>query len=243
MDMKRVAIITGASRGLGREIALRFGLAGWRVLVNYLSGVEAAETLAGDITSSGGEAFAFRADVSDYAQVQAMVAETLSRFGRVDLLVNNAGTAWPGLLVKLREDDWDKTLDVNLKGAFNTVKAVSKTMMMQRAGHIINVSSILGIRGRAGQAAYCASKAGLIGLTKAIAVELAPRNIQVNAVLPGYMLTDMGTGASAGYRDEALSDNLLKRFSEPAEVADFIYHLSGMKAVSGQVFNLDSRII
>jgi len=241
--MNRVAIITGASRGLGRETALRFGRAGWKVVVNFSSGAKAAETLACDITSSGGEAFAFRADVSDYRQVEAMVEETISRFDRADLLVNNAGTARPGLVVKLSENDWNDMLDVNLKGAFNAVKAVSKTMMRQRSGHIINVSSILGVRGRAGQAAYCASKAGLIGLTKAIAVELAPGNIQVNAVLPGYMLTDMGSGASASYRDEALSENLLKRFSDPAEVAEFIYHLSGMTAVSGQVFNLDSRII
>jgi 3-oxoacyl-[acyl-carrier protein] reductase len=241
--MRQVVIITGASRGLGRDIALRFGCSGWSVAVNYASDAKAASKVSDEINASGGVSLLFQADVSDSPQVDGMVAGTLERFGRIDVLVNNAGIAEPGLIAKLTGEGWDRTLDVNLKGAFNTIKAVSKTMMKQRSGHIINISSILGIRGKAGQAAYSASKAGLIGLTKAAAVELAPRDIQVNAVLPGYMLTGMGTGASEKYRQEALADNLLKRFSEPAEVADFIYHLCGMKTVSGQVFNLDSRVI
>jgi len=241
--MRKVVIVTGASHGLGRAVALRFGLEGWNVAVNYFSSEEEAERASNEIIKSGGDAFAFRADVRDLSQVEAMVDATIKRWGRIDVLVNNAGVGTGGLMVKLSEATWDAVVDTNLKGAFNCIKAASKYFIKQRSGHVINISSILGVRGKTGQAAYTSSKAGLIGLTKAAAVELAPRNIQVNAVLPGYMLTDMGNTASEKAKDEALSDNLLKRYSDPAEVADFICHLAGMKAVSGQVFNLDSRII
>jgi 3-oxoacyl-[acyl-carrier protein] reductase len=172
-----------------------------------------------------------------------MAGEALSRFGRLDVLINCAGITRSSLIAKLDITEYQDVIDTNLKGCFNTIKAVSKPMMEERHGHIINISSIQGTRGNAGQAAYSASKAGLIGLTKAAAVELAPEGIQVNAVLPGYMLTDMGQNASDKAKDAALRDNLLKRYAEPDEVADFIFHLAGMKAVSGQVFNLDSRII
>ncbi|MBI5189651.1 MAG: SDR family NAD(P)-dependent oxidoreductase [Nitrospirae bacterium] len=239
----KVIIITGASRGLGREVALRFGRAGWRVVVNYAASQKAAEAVAAEVSASGGVGFAYRADVSVPDEAEGMVARTLARFGRVDVLVNNAGVARPGLIAKLSDADWDATIDANLKGPFYCIKSVSRVMLKQKAGHIVNVSSILGLRGKAGQAAYAASKAGLIGLTKAAAVELGSRGVRVNAVLPGYMLTDMGAGASGKYRAEALADNLLGRFSEPAEVADFIFHLARMKAVSGQVFNLDSRVV
>lgn len=243
MFMDKVVVVTGASRGLGREVALRFGRAGWRVVVNYKTSREAAEAVADEIRASGGDAFAYGADVSAPAEAEGMALEAVARFGRVDVLVNNAGVAKPGLVAKLAEADWDATLDANLKGPFNCIKSVSRVMLKQKGGHIVNVSSILGIRGKEGQAAYAASKAGLIGLTKAVAVEMGSRGVRVNAVLPGYMLTDMGAGASEKYRAEALADNLLGRFSEPSEVADFIFHLVGMKAVSGQVFNLDSRVV
>ncbi|MBI5695512.1 MAG: SDR family NAD(P)-dependent oxidoreductase [Nitrospirae bacterium] len=243
MNNTKVIIITGASRGLGREVALLFGRAGWRVVVNYNTLRVAAEAVAAEVSASGGVGFAYRADVSVPDEAEGMVARTLARFGRVDVLVNNAGVVRPGLVSKLSDADWDATIDTNLKGPFNCIKSVSRVMLRQKSGHIVNVSSILGLRGKAGQAAYAASKAGLIGLTKAAAVELGSRGVQVNAVLPGYMLTDMGAGASGKYRTEALSDNLLGRFSEPAEVAGFIFHLVGMKAVSGQVFNLDSRVV
>ncbi|HEX9860373.1 MAG TPA: 3-oxoacyl-ACP reductase family protein [Nitrospirota bacterium] len=241
--MNKAVLITGGSRGLGREVALTFGRAGWGVVVNYITNDLAADDVSKAIGASGGEALMFNADVSVYPEVERMVKAAIERFGRIDVLVNNAGIVRAGLIAKLTEQDWDLSMDTNLKGAFNTTRAVSRIMMKQRAGHIINIASILGVRGKAGQAAYSASKAGLIGLTKATAVELAPRGIQANAVIPGYMLTGMGAGASQKARDEALSDNLLKRFNDPDEVAGFIFHLAGMKSVSGQVFNLDSRMM
>jgi 3-oxoacyl-[acyl-carrier protein] reductase len=241
--MRKSVIVTGASRGLGRAVALKFGREGWNVVVNFLASKESADEAAHEIIESGGDAFTLKADVRSYPDTEAMAAEALDRFGRLDVLVNCAAVTRPSLIPKLNNDELQYVIDTNLKGCFNTIKAVSRTMMKQRSGHIINISSIQGVRGKAGQAAYAASKAGLIGLTKAAAVELAPRGIQVNAVLPGYMLTDMGLNATDKERDAALNDNLLKRYSEVGEVADFIYHLAGMKAVSGQVFNLDSRII
>ena len=243
MMERKTVIITGASRGLGKEIALRFGRAGWGVLVNYLNSREAAEAVVSEITHTGGDAQISKTDVREYPSVKAMADAATARWGRVDVLVNNAGVGTGGLLLKLKEETWDEVMDTNLKGAFNCTKAISGLMLRQRAGHIINIGSIVGIRGKTGHAAYAASKAGLIGLTKATATELAPRGIQANCVLPGYMLTDMGEGASEKAREDALADNLLKRYSDPAEIADFFYHLAGMKAVSGQVFNLDSRII
>jgi 3-oxoacyl-[acyl-carrier protein] reductase len=241
--MRKAVIVTGASRGLGRAVALKFGREGWNVIVNFFASREKAEETVRGITNSGGDAFSIKADVRSYPEVEAMAAEALSRFGRLDVLINSAGITGSSLIIKLDAEGFQGVLDTNLKGCFNTIKAVSRPMTKQRSGHIINISSIQGVRGKAGQAAYAASKAGLIGLTKAAAVELAPRGIRVNAVLPGYMLTDMGAGASDKAKDEALRDNLLKRYSEPGEVADFIFHLAGMNAVSGQVFNLDSRII
>jgi len=240
---RKAVIVTGASRGLGKEIALTFGRYGWGVLVNYMNSREAAQAVAVQIIDAGGDALAFKTDVRDYSTVKEMIDAAIARWGRVDVLVNNAGTGIGGLILKLKEDAWDEVIDTNLKGVFNCTKAVSGLMLKQRAGHIINIGSIVGLRGKTGHAAYSASKAGLVGLTKAAAIELAPRGIQANCVLPGYMLTDMGEGASEKAREDALSDNLLKRFSDPAEVAEFIYHLAGMNAVSGQVFNLDSRII
>ncbi len=240
--MRKVIIVTGASSGLGRAVALRFGREGWGVLINYLSSKGTAEATALEILSSGGDGFAYRADVREFKQVEAMVAGTIARWGRVDVLVNNAGTGAGGLMMKLTDQVWDDVMDTNLKGPFNCIKAASGYFLKKRTGHIINIGSIIGVRGKAGHAPYAASKAGLIGLTKAAAVELAPR-VQVNAVLPGYMLTEMGEDASEKTKEDVLRDNLLKRYSDPAEVADFIYHLAGMQAVSGQVFNLDSRVI
>ncbi len=240
---KRVVLVTGASRGLGREIAMRFGRAGEKVVVNYVKRRSEAETVADEIGRNGGEAVPFQADVKVAAEVEAMIKSTEKRFGALDVLVNNAGITKDGLLVCMTEQDWDAVMDTNLKGAFLCIRAVSEIMSKQQNGHVINVSSISGVQGREGQANYSASKAGLIGLTRACARELGRSNIRVNAVLPGYIATDMGEKVSDVIYQRVLKENTLNRVSDPKEVADFIYHLSLMNNVSGQVFNLDSRIV
>jgi len=240
---KRVVIVTGASRGLGREIAIRFGRAGERVVVNYITHRSDAESVADEIGRNGGEAVPFQADVKVAAEVEAMIKSIEKRFGALDVLVNNAGITKDGLLVRMTELDWDAVMNTNLKGPFLCIRAVSEIMSKQQNGHVINVSSISGVQGREGQANYSASKAGLIGLTQACARELGRSNIKVNAVLPGYIATDMGEKVSDVIYQRVLRENALNRVSDPEEVADFIYHLSLMNNVSGQVFNLDSRIV
>lgn len=238
----RVVIITGASRGLGKEIALRFGRAGERVVVNYMDRAEEAQYVSGEIVRSGGDAFPFRADVRVPSDVDVLLNRTLEQWGRVDILVNNAGLTKDGLCVRMSEQDWDDVIETNLKGPFLCIRAAAKVMMKQREGHIINIASINGVQGREGQANYTASKAGLIGLTKAAAKELGRFNIKVNAVLPGYLPTEMGAEISDSIKDRILNENALGRVSDPGEVADLIYHLTFMNNVSGQVFNLDSRV-
>lgn len=240
---KRAVIITGASRGLGRETALRFGRAGDRVAVNYLKHEAGAKEVVDRIAQSGGEAFACRADVRNAADIDSLVSQVLGRWGRVDVLVNNAGLTRDGLAIRMAEEEWDDVLDTNLRGAFLCIRAAAKVMMKQHEGHIINISSIVGVQGREGQANYAASKAGLIGLTRTAAKELGRFNVKVNAVLPGYLPTDMGTELSDSIKDRILKENALRRVSDPKEVAEFISQLSVMNNVSGQVFNLDSRII
>lgn len=239
---KRVIIITGASRGLGRAIALRFGRAGERIVINFLRNEGNAATIADEIHRAGGEALPIKADVRDAEAVEGMIGETVKRWGPVDVTVNNAGLTRDGLLLRMPEKDWDDVLDTNLTGPFHTMRAVSKIMMKQRNGHIINIASIAGLQGREGQANYSASKAGLVGLTMAAARELGRHDIKVNAILPGYIKSDMGAGVSDTVRERLLRENVLGRTNEPEEVAEFIFRLSLMKNVSGQVFNLDSRI-
>jgi len=238
---KRVVIVTGASRGLGKEIAIKFGKAGERVVVNYIKCESDAQTVVEEIVRFGGEAVTFRADVKVAAEVEAMIMSTLNLFGTLDVLVNNAGITKDGLLVSLKEQDWDSVIDTNLKGSFLCMRAALKSM--NHNGHIINIASISGMQGREGQANYSASKAGIIGLTKACAKELGRSNIKINAVLPGYIRSNMGEQVSDRIYEHILKENVLGRVSDPKEVADFIYHLSLMNNVSGQVFNLDSRIV
>jgi 3-oxoacyl-[acyl-carrier protein] reductase len=240
---KKVVIVTGASRGLGKVIALAFGRAGCRVVVNFLKQEQEAGEVAEEIARSGGEAIPFRANVSSSADVELLVAGTVERWGRVDVLVNNAGLTRDCLCVRMPEQDWDDVINTNLTGPFLCVRAAAKAMMKQRAGHVINISSIVGAQGREGQANYSAAKAGLIGLTKAAAKELGRFNIKVNAVLPGWLPTDMGEEISESIRSRILAENTLGRISDPKEVADFIVHLASTSNVSGQVFNLDSRVL
>jgi 3-oxoacyl-[acyl-carrier protein] reductase len=242
-DKRRAVIITGASRGLGKEMALRFGEAGDRVVVNFLSRSQDADAVVSLIAERGGEAIACRADVRNPAHVDAMVHDTVKRWGTVDVLINNAGIVRDALVLRMPEEDWDDVINTNLSGAFHCIRAVSQVMTRQRYGQIISISSFVGDQGREGQANYSASKAGLIGLTKACAKEFGHWHINVNAVLPGYIPTDMGDTVPDAVLDRILRENTLYRISDPKEIAEFVYRLSHMKNVSGQVFNLDSRII
>ncbi len=234
-----VSLITGSSRGLGKAAALAFAANGYSVAVNYRERREAAEDVASLIDDSA----VFQADVGNVDEVKNMVDAVIEKWGRVDVIVNNAGLTKESLLIKTTEDDFDSALNINLKGPFNIIHAAGRQMMKQKFGHIINISSYVGVKGGKGLSAYSASKAGLIGMTKTAARELARYNVMVNAVLPGFMLTDMGNDANEKARDSALHDSLIKEFSDPGEVAKFLCVLTQMKGVTGQVFNLDSRVV
>jgi 3-oxoacyl-[acyl-carrier protein] reductase len=238
MDRAKTALVTGGSRGLGAEVSVALGRAGYKVAVNYRAGASLAEEVA---TRTGPAAVALKADVADAAQVEAMAEAIARRWGRLDVLVNNAGITRDALLPRLSEEDWDKAIRVNLKGCFNTARALAPLMRGSGGGHIVNVSSRSGLSGNAGQAAYSASKAAILGLTKSLAAELGEYYVRVNAVLPGYMPTDMGGGSPAAM-ERAMKESLLGRLSEPAEAASFIVWLAGTRGITGQAFCLDSRL-
>lgn len=238
---KRIIMITGASRGLGRALALRFGSQDTAVVINYHERKKEAEDVAKKIKKNGGEALTCQADVSISGEVERMVEETLTRWRRVDVLINNAGVTTEGLLLTLSDAAWDAVMETNLTGAWNCLHAVLPPMTQRRQGHIINISSLVGLQGARGATAYAASKGGLIGLTQEAARELGRFHIQVNAVLPGLLPTGMGRSLPHARRKEILRENALGRSSDLNEVVEFVHHLSLMKNVSGQVFNLDSR--
>ena len=236
----KVAVVTGASRGLGKEIAFTLSRAGYHIAVNYyLSKKEADEVVRSMPIPS--MAITIKADVGNLREVGQMAREVYERWGRVDVLVNNAGIAKDGLLIRHKESDWDEVIRVNLKGCFNTVKSFVPFMISSGGGHIIHISSYSGLRGKAGQAAYSASKASVIGLTVALAKELAEYNIKVNAVLPGYMPTQMGSRAKEAMK-KATEESIVGTLSNPEAVSGFIAFLATTCTVTGQVFSLDSRI-
>ena len=229
----KVAVITGGTRGLGREIAATFHENAYQVAVSYVRSQKLAVAL-------GDRMIAVRADVCNAEDVSGMCELVYEKWGRVDVLVNNAGVSGDALLIRQAEADWDEIITTNLKGAFNAIRSFAP--LMTEGGHIINISSYSGLKGQAGQAAYSASKAGLLGLTKTAALELAGSNIRVNAVLPGYMPTDMGLSAGEALR-RAREESLLNKLSDPREVAGFILYLAGTENITGQIFCLDSRIV
>lgn len=233
-----VAVVTGASRGLGRQLALTLHKCGYCVAVNYNHSEKEAYETAGLI---GERAMPVQADVGNPGQVKIMAEKVYTKWGRIDALINNAGISADGVLIKYKEKEWDKVINVNLKGCFNTVRSFAPLMIKSGKGHIVNISSYSGLRGKAGQPAYSASKAALIGLTCSLALELAEYNIMVNSVLPGYMPTAMG-GKTAGAMEKAGKDSLLKRLSDPEETAAFIAYLLTTGSITGQIFRLDSRI-
>lgn len=235
--------MTGGSRGLGRAIALRFGRSAWNVAVVFNEREDQARRIADRIVDAGGDAAVFRADLRDPRAIEEMVREVRERWDAIDVLVNNAGVTRDGLAIRMSDASWDEVLSVDLSGPFRVLRAVAAVMAEQGGGHIINIASISAVQGREGQANYSSAKAGLIGLTKAAARELGGSDIKVNAVLPGFLGTEMGSATSDDAISRIVRENALGRISDPEEAAEFIYRLSLMRNVSGQVFNLDSRVL
>ncbi|MCC6333251.1 MAG: 3-oxoacyl-[acyl-carrier-protein] reductase [Myxococcales bacterium] len=237
----KVALVTGGSRGIGRAIAVELGRRGASVVLSYAGNEAAAAETVKAIVDAGGKAKAVRFDVADSGACSKAVDEVVKEQGRLDVLVNNAGVAIDGLLMRFKDEDWDKTLDTNLKGAFALMRAVSRPMMKQKGGAIVNLSSVVGEMGNAGQAAYAASKAGLIGLTKSVARELASRNIRVNCVTPGFITTDMTAGLNAELKEKMAAAIPLSRIGNAEEVAAAVAFLASDAAsyITGEVLKVN----
>jgi 3-oxoacyl-[acyl-carrier protein] reductase len=239
----QVAIVTGASRGIGRAVAIQLASQGAKVVVNYASSSTAADAVVAEITAAGGEAVALQADVSQEVQVDTLIKTTLEKFQRVDILVNNAGITRDTLLLRMKLEEWQAVIDLNLTGVFLCTKAVSKIMLKQRSGRIINIASVAGQMGNPGQANYSAAKAGVIGFTKTVAKELSSRGITVNAVAPGFITTDMTSDIKA---EGILQFIPLGRFGKPEEIAGMVRFLASDPAaayITGQVFNVDGGMV
>lgn len=241
----KVALVTGASRGIGREIALELAKQGANVVVNYAGSEAKANEVADEIKALGKEAFAIKCDVSNLEEVSVMVKETIERFGKLDILVNNAGITKDNLLMRMKEEEWDDVININLKGVFLCTKAVTRQMMKQRVGRIINIASIVGVSGNPGQANYVAAKAGVIGLTKTTAKELASRNITVNAIAPGFITTDMTDKLTDELKAEMLKQIPLARLGEPKDIAKMTAFLASDDSsyITGQTLHIDGGMV
>ena len=237
----KVALVTGAGRGIGREIALTLASYGADVIVNYNGSKEKADEVVNEIEKMGRKAVAVQCSVADFDACGEMITSMLAEFGHIDILVNNAGITKDNLVMKMTEEDFDAVIDINLKGTFNTIKHMYRPFLKQRAGRIINLSSVTGVLGNAGQANYAASKAGVIGLTKSMARELASRNITVNAVAPGFIATDMTAAMTEAAKEATLAQIPLKRVGEPKDISEMVAFLASDKAsyITGQVISVD----
>ena len=238
---EKIAVVTGASRGIGRAIAKELALKGAFVIVNYNGSKQAADETVNEITQAGGKAVGVQCNVADAAECEAFINNIISEYGRIDILVNNAGITRDNLLMKMSEEEFDAVIDTNLKGAFNCIKHVSRQMLKQKGGRIINISSVSGVMGNAGQANYCASKAGVIGLTKSVAREIGSRGITVNAIAPGFIDTEM-TAVLPEDVKKAMGEQIpLKRFGTTEDVAQAAVFLASDRAayITGQVLCVD----
>jgi 3-oxoacyl-[acyl-carrier protein] reductase len=246
MNLKgKAALVTGASRGIGREIALELARQGANVAVNFSGSEAKANEVVDEIKALGREAFAVKCDVSSSEEVAAMVKGTIDNFGKLDILVNNAGITRDNLLMRMKEEEWDDVININLKGVFLCTKAVTRQMMKQRQGRIINIASVVGVSGNPGQANYVAAKAGVIGLTKTAAKELASRNITVNAVAPGFITTDMTDKLSEEVKAEMLKQIPLARLGEPKDIAKITAFIASDDSsyMTGQTLNVNGGMV
>lgn len=245
MLKEKVAVVTGASRGIGKAIALKLASMDMTVIVNYAGSKEKAENVVKEIEEKGGRAEAIQCDVSDFTQCQKMIEDVHKRYGRIDILVNNAGITRDGLVMAMKEEEFDDVIATNLKGTFNCIRFVSRIMMKQRHGKIINMSSVSGVAGNAGQVNYSAAKAGVIGITKSMARELASRNVNVNAIAPGFIETDMTDALADKVKEQAVSQIPLGRFGKAEEVAELAGFLAGDNSnyITGQVFHIDGGMV
>ncbi|HDC6499047.1 TPA: 3-oxoacyl-[acyl-carrier-protein] reductase [Staphylococcus aureus] len=239
--MTKSALVTGASRGIGRSIALQLAEEGNNVAVNYAGSKEKAEAVVEEIKAKGVDSFAIQANVADADEVKAMIKEVVSQFGSLDVLVNNAGITRDNLLMRMKEQEWDDVIDTNLKGVFNCIQKATPQMLRQRSGAIINLSSVVGAVGNPGQANYVATKAGVIGLTKSAARELASRGITVNAVAPGFIVSDMTDALSDELKEQMLTQIPLARFGQDTDIANTVAFLASDKAkyITGQTIHVN----
>ena len=241
MLKNKTVIVTGAAKGIGRAIALRFAEEGCNIVLNYRSNV--SDELIEEIKSYGVECLPFKADVSVYSEAETLIKESKKHFGSVDVLVNNAGITRDMLLMRMSEDEFDSVINTNLKGTFNTIRHVSSVMLKQKSGTIINLSSVVGLMGNVGQANYAASKAGVIGLTKSTARELAARGITCNAIAPGFIETDMTAVLKDDVKEAMLNTIPLKKFGQAEDIAEAAVFLAKNRYITGQVLNVDGGMV
>ena len=245
MEEKQVVFVTGGSRGIGKAIALKYAENGYNIVINYVSDKTDVNKLKNEFEKYGVECLSVKADVSKAEEVENVVKQAIEKFGRIDVLVNNAGITRDTLLMRMKEEDFDKVIEINLKGTFLVTKAVTPYMMKKRNGRIINLSSVVGVTGNAGQSNYSASKAGIIGFTKSVAKELASRNIRANAVAPGFINTDMTSVLSDDVKANINAQIPMKRMGTAREIANVVYFLGSEESsyITGQVINIDGGMV